>query len=58
MVNRHVNSITGVPLNAGQNQETVILPEMPYLAMISDGDEIVSGLPLYTDRLYGIQFAI
>ena len=51
MVDRHVHSIAGVPLNAGQDQKAVVLPQMPDLPVIGDGDKVISGLPVYTDRL-------
>ena len=47
MVNRHVDGITGIPLDAGQDQETVVLPEMSDLSVIGDGNEVVTGFPIY-----------
>ena len=58
MVNRHVDGITRVPLDAGQDQETVVLPEMPDLSVIGDGNEVVTVLPIYIDGLHRIQSAV
>ena len=58
MVDRHVNGIAGVPLDAGQDQETVVLPQMPDLPVVGDGNEIIASLPIYIDGLHRIQNAV
>ena len=58
MVDRHVNGIAGVPLDAGQDKETVVLPQMPDFPVVGDGNEVVTGLAIYIDGLHRIQRAV
>lgn len=45
MIHRHMDRIAGIPLDTGQDQKTVVLPQMPDLAMVRNGYEIIARFP-------------
>ena len=55
VVDRHAHGVSGVPFDAGQDQEVVVLPGVADLAVIADRDEVVARVPVDVDGLHRFQ---